>query len=229
MNFSHSGAIGDIVYHLPIVKKLGGGVFHILPCSRYPTSNDAQFKGLAPLLERQSYITRVEWSERPVGINFDAWRARLDFGKNLTDQAAQWLGMDSFDPLESWLDVTPNLQAPVVFARSHQINFSHTFDWPMLVRKYKGRSVFLGHPDEHEVFCRGYGEVPYYPTGDLLEAARVIAGSRLFIGNPTALTAIAEGLKVNTIIASAPFVDHCVYYKRPNVQHCWDDVFPPEV
>ena len=230
--FSHGGAIGDIIYHLPVVKHLGGGPFYILPMNRdgYRTKDCMQYVTLKPLLEVQPYIDKCGWSDVPIGICFDGWRAHLDFGKNLTDQVFQWLNLPYPDPLEPWLTVPdPKPIAEVVFVRSHQINYCGGFDWKMLIDHYKGRSVYLGHDHEHAAFKTFYGDVPHYPTKNMLEAAQVIAGAKLFISNATGLLAVAEGLKMKTIIASAPYLNHFVYYRRPNVQHCWEVVEPMEL
>lgn len=227
MKFSHSGAIGDIIYHLPVVKELGGGEFYIIPADRdfYRSRTDMQYTSLKPLLEVQSYLTKVGWSDVRVGICFDEWRARLDFSKNLTNQAAQWLGMAPIpDTCPPWLEVgEPNLVAPVVFARSTRNN-NPNFPWKTLVDKYRDKAVFLGVPGEHEAFVAEFGHIPNYQTKDLLEAAKVIKGGKLFISNATGLLAVAEGLKQKCIISSTPVISHCVCYVRPWHQHCWDIV-----
>ena len=61
--------------------------------------------------------------------------------------------------------------------------------------KYARDAVFVGLPDEHAAFCREVGPVTQYPTDDLLQVARVIAGAKLFVGNQSSPRAIAEGLK----------------------------------
>lgn len=233
MKFCHTGAIGDIIYHLSVVKELGGGEFYILPADRdgYRTQNCMQYQSLHRLIRSQPYITKCEWSDTPIGINFDLWRSRLDFSKNLTDQAAQWLGMTPLDPLRPWLRVEPLTLSPVVFARSLQRNYHPAFNWKMLLDHYKDcKPIFLGLPHEYDAFSSEYGVdkkvIQYAGTEDLLMAARVIAGAKLYIGNATGLTAVAEGLKQKSIIASISWLDHCVYFNRPNVQHCWEHVEP---
>ena len=227
MIFSHSGAIGDIVYHLPVIRELGGGDLYILPQGRdgYRSPEDMQFSSLRRLLERQPYISKVAWSGTPVGVCFDAWRARLDFNLNLTDQASQWLGMGHISTrVGAWIEgVSPARRAKVVFVRSQRANHPH-FPWRTLVGKYGKDAVFVGLPEEHAEFCAHFGHVPHAPTLDLLDAAEIIAGCDLYIGNSTGLTAVAEGLKKRCIISSIPCIMNCVHFGRPDAQHCYDKV-----
>ena len=52
-NFYHSGATGDVIYAMPTIKALGGGIFNVqLPDHLYDT--------VLPLLESQEYIYEVK-------------------------------------------------------------------------------------------------------------------------------------------------------------------------
>ncbi len=231
MIFSHSGAIGDIIYHLPIMRRLGGGDLYILPQGRdgYRTWEDMQFTAVQPLAEAQPYITKCDWFNGRAGLCFDDWRNHLDFSRNLTDQAARWLGIPDLDPHEPWLTVdAPKSIAPVIFGRSQRANHTQ-FPWREAVEKYAGNAIFLGLPHEHDEFVRHFGHVPFHPTKDLLEAARVIAGGQLYIGNGSSLLAVAEGLKVDCVVAAVPEVDHCLRYRRPGQQHCHHTAIFPDL
>lgn len=227
MIVSHSGAMGDIIYHLPVIDALGGAEFFFLPANRdgYRTPEDMQYRALKPLLEVQPYLTAVGWSAVPVGLCFDAWRRCLDFSKNLTTQATQWLGMTPIsDSCAPWLHgVEPKVVAAVTLSRS-QRNHHPNFPWRQVVEKYGAKAVFLGTVSEHNEFVDRYGFVQFYPTTDFLELAAVIKGGKFHIGNPSGPVAVAEGLKHPCIVASFPEINACVFYHRPGHQHCWDKV-----
>lgn len=224
MIFSHSGAMGDIIYHLPVMRELGGGHLAILPANRdgYRGPEDMQFQALKPLVERQPYITGVGWADKPTGLCFDGWRTQLDFSKNLTTQVTQWLNLP---PLSAtcppWLTVEKKSLAPVVINHSTR-NYDPRFPWGKVLERYQGQLLFVGLEAEHHWFTQNFGPVPWVPTKNLLEVAEIIAGSKFFIGNPSAALAIAEGLKHACIAASWPGISHCVWYHRPGQQHCWD-------
>jgi hypothetical protein len=69
------------------------------------------------------------------------------------------------------------------------------FRWREIVQHYGHRLLFVGTKEEHHTFCGKFGTVQHQPTRDLLEAARLIAASAMFIGNQSACLAIAEGMK----------------------------------
>jgi GT2 family glycosyltransferase/tetratricopeptide (TPR) repeat protein len=74
-------------------------------------------------------------------------------------------------------------------------------------------AVFVGTPAEHKEFVREFGIVPYQPTADLLELARVIAGAALFVGNQSCPYAIAEALKVPALQETREVDPNCVYLR----------------
>ena len=68
-----------------------------------------------------------------------------------------------------------------------------------------------------------------YKTKGLLEAAQVIAGAKLFVGNQTATHAIAEGLKKPIVLEVWREGPNCIVH-RPGVVHGWDrNVVLPEL
>ncbi len=69
------------------------------------------------------------------------------------------------------------------------------FRWREIVQHYGNRLLFVGTKEEHHTFCGKFGTVPYQPTRDLLEVAKLIAASAMFIGNQSACFAVAEGMK----------------------------------
>lgn len=222
MIFSHSGAIGDIVYHLPVIRYLGGGDFAFLPMDVGRTYELA----LRRLVEAQPYIGRVEWSDNQVGLCFNGWRKHVDFSRNLTNQVTNWLDLPPIpDDCPPWLTVEPWPQTQVVIARATR-NLNPGFPWRRVLDRFAGRCGFVGHKHEHDAFCIEYGPIPHLPTTDMLDVARVIAGANLFVGSTSGPLAVAEGLKQNVIVSSTPGISHCCYYNRnrPGLQHCWDVV-----
>ncbi len=76
---------------------------------------------------------------------------------------------------------------------------------------------FVGTTAEHEDFCRSVGPVPLLLTSSLLDLARVIAGSRLFVGNQSCPAAIAEGLKHALILEVYPPLPNCCFERLGRV------------
>lgn len=99
--FKHSGDLGDLVYALPTIKGLGGGILYLstqhesdmqslrrigFESSRFPTGSlkyDGSKAGLTktsaeciiPFLREQPYLTDVRiWEGQPIDFNLNLWR-----------------------------------------------------------------------------------------------------------------------------------------------------------
>lgn len=122
-----------------------------------------------------------------------------------------------------WLTANPDTSANgrVVIGRSPRYQ-NRMFKWEQVVKKYQKEIIFLGLPEEHRSFCQLFGEVEYRPVKDFLEAARLIAGSALFIGNQSAFMTVAEGLKVRRIQEACLNPSDCVYPGDTGAQYVFD-------
>ena len=83
------------------------------------------------------------------------------------------------------------------------------------------QAVFVGTEAEHEIFCGTCGKVPHFKTKDLNEAARVIAGCELFVGNQTSTHAIAEAMKKRIVLEVWREGPNCLVFRK-DVIHGWD-------
>ncbi len=107
---------------------------------------------------------------------------------------------------------------------------NHLFPWRAIVEHYGRRIVFLGMPEEHQSFCANYGHVEYHRTENMLEVAKIIAGSSLLIANQSSCMTIAEGLKHPRIQESCLHLPDCIYPESHNAQYCGlGDVLLPDV
>ena len=70
------------------------------------------------------------------------------------------------------------------------------FPWPALIAQHGHRMAFVGLEPEYVEFCKLQPaiNVPWHKTANFLELARVINGSKVFIGNQSSSQAIALGL-----------------------------------
>lgn len=236
--FKHSGDLGDIVYALTVIKHLGGGTLYIEAShmTRQMLTPD-KWKPIESLLLAQPYIHGVEeWKGQRVHYNLNEFRAKMavevkmdkfDIHKSLAQRQCEAHGV----PIEvldlAWLTVpSMNRVAKVVFSRSQRYP-CHDFPWRYVYELYCSEAVFVGTADEHFRFTRQIGSITHHKTRDLLEAAQVIAGAVLFVGNQSCPYAIAEGLKQNAILEVWPEGPNCMF-KRPNVWHgtAIDSEFP---
>lgn len=224
--FSHSGDIGDIIYSLPTIKACGGGKLTLFdyPGRTAHGMTEAKMLRMKPLLELQPYIHGVDFSEGMPDSSLNGFRHHGGHG-NLADMHLATHGLDWTHRQEKWIQVDKAVHAyDVIIHRSDRYhNNAGGFPWRRILEFYAGRVGFCGFPEEHWNFSNEFGDVPFVRAGDLLELARVIAGSKLFCGNQSSPCAIAHGMKHPTIMEVCPggSQHHCIF-QRMNCILGWD-------
>ena len=93
------------------------------------------------------------------------------------------------------------------------------------MEKFGKRAAFVGLAREYLDFVSQHGAVFLRPTRDLLELASVIAGSRLFAGNQSVGHALAEAMKVDSLLEPYPGFLDCGF-SRPNLRKVADGNVP---
>jgi hypothetical protein len=182
-----------------------------------------RFTLIQDLLVIQQGITSVQFQHGPPDrcVNLNNFR-RLDLctakvkerPRNLQEIVADAFGLKHPDPQTQWL-VTDSkwCVAPIIVARSTRYHDSK-FPWRDLVKQHCADMAFVGVPDEHKAFCSQFGTVDFFPTENLLQLTRVIAGCQVFIGNQSCPYAIAEGLKINSIQESNRQWPNCIFNRK---------------
>lgn len=218
MIFHHSGDAGDVIYSLPVIKSMGGGVLFLSTDNRHPWPKPTRWQqgggdpawagSLATLLDRQPYIWRTLHTHGfpfSTDIDLNLFREfyrtnRPELWDSLFTLHCKAFGI-SYPENEPWLQVEQVRKVPgrdIVVNRTQRFN-NPDFPWVQLVQRFGSRMVFIGTALEHAQFAR-FGTVPRVETKNLLEAAQVIAGARVFIGNQSCPLAIAHGLCKNAIV-----------------------------
>jgi hypothetical protein len=215
--FKHSGDLGDIIFSLPTIKALGGGILYLDPKGGEGSMliktekgnrtklNENSINSIMGLLLCQSYITGVRfWNGEEVDYNLDQFRLHVKFN-NLADSHLNAFGLGFKHRDDQWLKCPigglPNDKL-YIFSRSCRYQGNHGF-WGQLVHDFTNngklkQTVFIGHPKEHELFEFTFDtKVEYIPTLTLLHAAELIQTSSHLYCNQSVIHAIGEGLKVN--------------------------------
>jgi hypothetical protein len=237
--FSHTGAMGDIIYSLHAVRAATPS--HLR--ARFYVHHDASirpehymgpkhYKVMRSLVEAQPYISEFTLGDPwPTATHrLDTFRDHGFFDNNLIALHHAALGLDGEIDFSPWLTIPDPLPiAPVVVFRSNRYrNREGDAVWQGIHEKYPDK-VFLGVPREHADYEDRFGKVPYFPTVDLLHAARVIKGAELVIGNQTSLFAVATGAGCRTALEVDPSIPDCCFPGFDSV-HIWHrDVGLPEI
>jgi hypothetical protein len=226
--FHHSGDMGDIIYALPAIRAMGGGLllmsqscYRPMPPRELPSQRTWSI--LAPLLHIQPYIWRLRLASKfpeSTEYNFNDFRINYTpstgsiMQKQLAVCGAEW-------PQDKpWLNVDFKVTIPdrpiLISHCPRRRQYSPNFPWGELVERYGKKMAFVGLPDEHEIFIRDFGNVPLFQTKDALDLARMIAGCKVFIGTQSMPMAIAIGLGKNSIMEVMDIDANC-HFERDNI------------
>jgi len=232
-SFKHSGAVGDLVYSLPIVKHFGGGRFYLHldqinwigqhyygnPPDPFHQGrmNQQDFEYMQEFMLAQDYITEFGQMSNDIEITHNLDRFRPVFVGHPTNY------IDIYSAIFNILDAasqktirnTPWLTVPntrryqdrdVVINRTQRwIPAEPGPQWRLWQEQgIEDRAVFVGLPNEYAAFQNAMGwNIPYQPTQTMLELAQYIAGADLYIGNQSQGLALAIGLGVAQVCCEA--------------------------
>ncbi|WP_454801726.1 hypothetical protein [Mucilaginibacter phyllosphaerae] len=227
LNFQHTGNAGDVIFALPVLKKLhqvvkqplnlllkinepmrlSNGLVHPL---NNVMLNQATVDMLKPLMLAQPYINSCEvYKDEHIDINLSLFRRagiRQDRG-NIARWNFYTTGVTA-NLSEKWLFVEPDLKYAnsIIIARSQRYNnpvIDHSF-----LAKYPD-VVFLGVKAEYENMQKMIPHIKWVQVKNFLEMAQIIAGGKFFIGNQSFPFSLAEGLKAKRVLET--------YHAAPNV------------
>jgi len=221
--FTHSGDLGDLIYSLPAIRGKGGGHLYIRdrPGKTAHGMSEDKCNRVRPLLLAQPYIYSVTYDNHATESSLDGFRDHYASG-NIADMHLSTQGLSWEERSTKWLTVTPKPKYDVIFVRTTRYN-NPGFDWNRIYQKYKNRAVFFGLADEHAVFERDVGRIPWIEETNFLTIAEYIDGSSLYVGNYTSLSAIAEGLKHPCMILEVyPQQHHLAIFQRFGCLLGWD-------
>jgi hypothetical protein len=208
LKFRTSGDAGDCIHHLPLIEDTPNGPHSLFfvdrPHTKPLTSRAGLLKGL---IERQPYIKEVRCTEEEPDYDLAEFRGFHRADISLMEAQRQYLNSKYKLNLKTtgekpWIhNITPRSEADIILARSPRYH-NHLFPWFKIMEHYrstKAKILFIGPAEEHRAFTMQFGPVEHRATKDLLEAAELIAGASLFIGNQSSPLAVAEGLKAPRI------------------------------
>lgn len=222
--YSHAGDIGDVIYALPTIKALGGGklVLFDQPGKTAHGMTPAKMERMRPLLEMQPYIHGVEFNQHVHDTNINGFRDHYRHG-NLADMHLATHGLSWKHRRAAWLEVDRVESKHEVIVHWTPRYGNERFPWERVTQEYQDCG-FIGLAEEHEQFESMFGKIARVEAYDFLQLARLIAGSKLFVGNQSSPLAVAHGLKHPTVMCVSPGANqhHCVF-QRMNCVIGWDE------
>lgn len=211
----HSGDLGDIVYAVPIMKRLG--VDKLFMNTFHPGKpkqleiTDVTFTKV--LLDKIGIPTFIHNGEE-ITWNLDRYRNSNEdtYATHLTLAQARPLFID-VDLTPKYFDVEPHVEfaarRPIVVNRSTRYH-GKAMNWDYLLHDFTD-IIFVGFKDEYDVFYNQTGvKCDFYQVRNMLDMARLIKASSAFVGNQSLGFALAEALKVNRIQELCTWVPNVV-------------------
>lgn len=222
LSFLHAGQLGDMVFALAAIKRLGGGALYVHPklygCAALDNKPHA---AILPLLRSQPYVSSIRmWKGEPVDYDLRDFPNHAlnpnNTVRNLVDCHMGACQLPDTDHSQPWLIVKPRKlhEKQVIISRS-ALYINPRFDWHSILRHHRKRAIFLGLPKEYARFKNKFGaDINFEPTENLYEVAELVAGADLFIGNQCVPFAIAEGLKKPVILEASATHPSCVFPRK---------------
>jgi hypothetical protein len=232
-SYKHSGAFGDLIYSLPMVKHFGGGDFYLhlnqidwigqhyygAPPNQFHQGRltEGDFEFMESFMLAQSYINGFEiLNPNTHAITHNLDRFRPVFVGHPTNYIDIYSGVFGLNPDEARICAsTPWLTVPEpTKLEGRDIVINRTQRWipgtpggqwaEWQTQGYETRAVFVGLEAEYAAFTQTVGwNIPWVTTKNMLELASVIAGATTFIGNQSQCYALAVGLGVPNIRCEA--------------------------
>ena len=206
LRFRHSGNLGDIIYSLPTIIAFGGGELLIdakvqpneLHADAIPPTamTNRSVEELLELLRLQPYISRADiYRGETVDVNLNLFRNQLRWPEHLAHVYLRTF-RQQFDLTQPWLQAGEPLPLKdIVIAHSGRYLHRLRLQWDLL-KHMESRCLFIGDEEQHAAFSRHSGLlIERAAPMSILMFARVIRGSRMFIGNQSLGFALAEALK----------------------------------
>lgn len=223
--YKHSGALGDLIYSLPVVKHFGGGEFYLhlnqmdwIGQHYYGAAPNPFHQGrmtrqdfdyMRTFMEAQEYITKFDVLSPQTEITHNLDRFRVPFVGHPDNYLMIYANVFGIEPSEiirkPWLTVPEPL-----FLEGRNIAINRTRRWipaslgtqwdDLKSQGVPDQAFFLGLEEEYNLFLKETGwDIPWVHTKDMLTLARFIAGAEIFIGNQSQAYALAVGLGVEEI------------------------------
>lgn len=242
--FKSMGKMGDIIFSLPTIRELGGGILYIPEDT--PDGCKGMYSAMKDLLMQQPYITEVR--EYPSGLGYKevAPGIKIDYDLDLArDQPAKGrihivkrymdaFGINYRNWKEPWLKVDDepqvSLEVELKKLRTSDRNFSlfsytgrymtndrmpsKPFNWKPVIDSIQGKKFFVGTFEEHAGYFNLFG-MPWIMTRNILELARVVKQANAIYCNQSLTLALAQALGKTYYVFPRPFKTNCLLY-TPN-------------
>lgn len=229
--FRHSGKCGDIIFSLPVIRELGGGIVYIPQNTpdecREMYDNMKDLVSLQPgVIEVKEYPSGYAYMQRAQGvhIDYDLDDARLQKHKGLIHIVKRYFDTFSIkypNWKEPWLVVDDPYKGDYSIVNytgrhivNNQIGIKSRVNWKAVHQSIIGKKYFVGTLQEYQWYHDNIGEIDWLPTTNALELARVVSGAKAVYCNQSLVLALAQGLGKEYYLDVKPAKTNCLLYTK---------------
>lgn len=219
-----TGGIGDIVYAIPVMRALG--VTKLYVKENYYPDGTSMYTAVKPLLETQGIevlptIGGLDFEIYEDGLQFDydldMWRHQRGRGRThiMFSMLVQFRRFYQGWKLP-WLKSIPvNNGDYSLFFLTWRWRENSKVDWAKVRESVPPPVYFIGLTEDHQLFENEAGRIDWFPTKDLLEMARLIAGCKALYCNQGVALVLAQALGKEYYCAFKPGKTNTMLY-TPN-------------
>lgn len=223
-----SGGCGDIVYSIPVLKKLGvtrvyvKENWHRPPYhSLYSVTKDLlEMHGFEVMSTAGGFDLMQYEPDLKIDYDMDGFRLMRRRGKvHIMVNMLIYFGLSTRDWAWPWLTVTGNATGKPAgdYSLIHltaRWRDNSRVNWERVFMKIDGPVYFIGFPEEHAEFCRLYGYIPYIPTDNILHMAQLIRDCQALYCNQSVALTLAQGLRKKYYLEVKPGKTNTLMYTK---------------
>jgi hypothetical protein len=203
-----SGGCGDIVYAIPVMRKLGVTRVYVKESWYKPPFHNL-YSVMKDLLGMQGFDVLCTAGgfdsmvyEPGLQFDYDIDSFRLMRGRGrihiIVNMLARF-GLPTTGWNKPWLTITgvapgaPSGEYSLIHLTPRWRDGSQV-NWERVFKNIAGPVYFIGFEEEHAEFCRLYGNLPHLPTQNILEMAQLIRDCNALYCNQSVALTLAQGL-----------------------------------
>lgn len=223
-----SGGCGDLVYSIPVMKKLGVTRVYVKE-NFYRPPYISLYSVMKDLLEMQGFeVLPTSGGYDPLlyepglHIDYDMDRFRLVKGAgqvHIMVRMFQAFGLGANNWNKPWLhvdrirDCKPTGDYSLIHLTPRWRDNSRV-NWDRVFMSIGGPVYFIGFQEEHADFCSKYGPIGYIVTENILQMAEVIQDCRALYCNQSVALTLAQGFGIPYYLELKPGKSNTLMYTK---------------
>lgn len=221
-----SGGLGDIVYSIPVMRRLKVKTVYVKVNYYYPPHGNLYLSSKRLLEEHGFEVLPTSGAYNPMTFepsisydyNMDSFRNQPFRGTNhiIISYLNEFkLSHDNWN--EPWLNIEG--QRPIekpysVVHRTNRWRYGSQVNWTKVIEDIQdSQPVFMGFDHEYDDFCKETGtNIKHVSTNDIWDAAVLIKHCEKFYGNQSVGLTLAQGLGKQYYLDRAPRKTNTMFF-----------------